>query len=348
MPAPAAPSKPLVQAPPIAAMPTRRRLSASSISIGLLLAAAVGGGILYYFEYFQLGAGTGAAATAPPVVAQGTVQVISRPDGAKVFVDGVERGVAPLNLTLPVGEYRLELDSGTAKRTVPLAIEAGTVVKQYVDLGVASEAAGRLEISSEPAGAQVTLDGSARGTTPLVLADIPPGLHTIVIGTGETSVTRTVQVSAGATAAVVASIAPVTGAAGWVTVKSAVPTEILEGGRVVAAAGVDRVMLPTGRHELEVVSAEYEFRTTVTVQVQAGKTVTANIALPNGSLSINAVPWAEVWLDGKAMGTTPLGNLSVTVGPHEILWKHPEFGERRQTVKVLARSPVRAGMDFGK
>jgi hypothetical protein len=48
------------------------------------------------------------------------------------------------------------------------------------------------------------------------------------------------------------------------------------------------------------------------------------------------------------MGTTPLGNLSVPAGMHEVVWRHPNFGERRQTVKVSAESPARAGVDFTK
>jgi hypothetical protein len=107
-------------------------------------------------------------------------------------------------------------------------------------------------------------------------------------------------------------------------------------------------MLPTGRHQLELSAREFEFTTTVTVNVQAGKTATATVVVPTGKLSINAAPWAEVWLDGKEMGTTPLGNLSVPIGTHEIVWKHPQLGERRQTVRVLAQTPVRASMDFGK
>ena len=50
------------------------------------------------------------------------------------------------------------------------------------------------------------------------------------------------------------------------------------------------------------------------------------VSVPNGSLSINALPWADVWIDGRSVGTTPLGNLSVPVGIHEIVWRHPELG----------------------
>ena len=66
------------------------------------------------------------------------------------------------------------------------------------------------------------------------------------------------------------------------------------------------------------------------------QTLTLAVPRPNGDVSINALPWAEVWLDGTALGQTPLGKVSVPIGEHEILFRHPSFGERRE--KVIVRS----------
>jgi hypothetical protein len=96
------------------------------------------------------------------------------------------------------------------------------------------------------------------------------------------------------------------------------------------------------------VNQEFQFRTTVSVQIARGKTAATTITLPTGLLSINALPWAEVSLDGQAVGTTPLANLSVQIGRHEIVWRHPTLGERRQTVSITAQTLVRIGTDFGK
>ena len=63
--------------------------------------------------------------------------------------------------------------------------------------------------------------------------------------------------------------------------------------------------------------------------------------MPNGTLNINAQPWAAVWLDGNSIGETPLGNLSVVPGEHEIVFRHPELGERRERTMV-ARALKRA------
>jgi hypothetical protein len=45
-----------------------------------------------------------------------------------------------------------------------------------------------------------------------------------------------------------------------------------------------------------------------------------------------------VSIDGNSVGETPLGDLSVVPGEHEILFRHPQLGDIRQ--KVIVRSGV--------
>jgi hypothetical protein len=285
---------------------------------------------------------------AAPIVTEGSATIISRPEGAQVLIDGVARGATPLKISLPIGSYTLELQNGTAKRSLPLVIEAGSTVRQYVDLAPGGTMTGQIEVTSEPAGAQVTVDGVPRGATPLLVDGIEPGQHAVVISQGGTAVNRIVQVSAGTTATVVASVAPSGAAGGWITLNTPIDLQVLEAGKLLGTSSMERLMLPAGRHELELASSAFDFRTTVQVVVPAGRTTTVNVSLPKGTLSINALPWAEVWLDGQPLGTTPLGNVAVPIGNHELIWRHPQHGERRQTVKVTAQAPVRAGVDFTK
>jgi hypothetical protein len=70
------------------------------------------------------------------------------------------------------------------------------------------------------------------------------------------------------------------------------------------------------------------------------------VALPNGTISVNAVPWAEVLLDGKAIGETPIANLSVPIGPHELVLRNPRYTEQRRSVVVTVGTPVRLGVDL--
>jgi hypothetical protein len=82
------------------------------------------------------------------------------------------------------------------------------------------------------------------------------------------------------------------------------------------------------------------------VQVTAGKATPLSIDLPKGSVALNANPWASVWLDGQSLGDTPLGNIHAAIGTHEVVFRHPSFGEQRRTVAVSARSVARVSVDF--
>ena len=283
----------------------------------------------------------------PPVAATGTVTISSRPEGAAVVIDSVTRGVTPLKLALPVGEHTLDLQNGEAARSLPLVVEAGTISSHYIDLA-APVSVGRLEITSDPAGARVMIDGTARGVTPLVMNAVIPGQRQIVISNDDASVTRVVTVTAGATSTVMASLASGGVSAGWVAIQSPIELQVLENGKLIGVTGAERLMLPAGRHDLELANTTLEFRTALSVQIQTGKTAVASVAVPNGTLFINALPWAEVTINGRAVGTTPLANLSIPIGHHEIVWRHPQLGERRQTVAVTRNTPVRVGVDLNK
>jgi serine/threonine-protein kinase len=86
------------------------------------------------------------------------------------------------------------------------------------------------------------------------------------------------------------------------------------------------------------VNSAIGYRVRQAVDVKAGQIVTVTVPVPNGTLNINALPWATILLDGNAIGETPIGNFSVVPGEHEIIFRHPQLGERRE--KAMVRSGV--------
>jgi hypothetical protein len=105
-------------------------------------------------------------------------------------------------------------------------------------------------------------------------------------------------------------------------------------------------MLPVGSHTLRFVNEETGFEAGRTVTVTAGRPTAVPILIPTGTIAINARPWAEVFIDGERVGETPLGNVSRAIGRHEVILRHPELGERRQTVVISLRAPTRVSVDF--
>jgi hypothetical protein len=105
-------------------------------------------------------------------------------------------------------------------------------------------------------------------------------------------------------------------------------------------------MLPAGRHDLDVVNEVLGLFQRHTVRVTAGQVATVKLAWPTGGLAINAVPWAEAFIDGKSLGETPIGNVQVPIGRHEIVFRHPQFGEHSVFVTVTTRETARVGIDL--
>jgi len=210
----------------------------------------------------------------------------------------------------------------------------------------ATGAQGRLEISSDPPGARVSVDGTRRGVTPLAIS-VAASAHIVVVSDGTTTTSRTLNVSAGGTSTMVAALGAAGSAAGWLSVTVPLDLQIFEGDTLLGSTNT-RLMLPAGSHELQLVNSAVGFQTKISVDVQPGKTATANVSIPNGAISLNALPWANVSIDGKALGTTPIANIEVPLGTHEVVWRHPQFGERRQTVTVTAKAPLRLVMDLRK
>ncbi len=62
-----------------------------------------------------------------------------------------------------------------------------------------------------------------------------------------------------------------------------------------------------------------------------------------GTVTINAYPWAEVYLDGKKLGRTPIRGHKVSAGGHSVLLKNPELNakvRKRFSVKKDATQTV--------
>jgi hypothetical protein len=309
------------------------------MAIAIVLLAALGAGA--FVAYTSFGFGKGAPA-------DGTLVVQSNPPGVQVFVDGVERGVTPARLSLAPGAHILELRGTGVPRVIPLTVTSGVEASQYLEFAE-TPATGQLAIQSEPAGAKVFVDGTERGVAPVTVADLAPGEHTVVLEAGAASVKHVVTVQAGVVGSLVAPMAaaaPPAPVAGWVSLKSPFTIEIYEQGRLLGTSDSERVMLAAGRHDLELVNEPLGLRMTRTIQIAPGKVQPLGFELPNGVVHLNANPWAEVWIDGQKAGDTPLGNISLPIGPHEIVFRHPQLGEKRHAVSVTAGVPVRLSVNM--
>ena len=200
---------------------------------------------------------------------------------------------------------------------------------------------GKVQIETQPAGARVFLDGKPVGDSPLSL-DVPAGRHTFTLTSASGSVRRTVRVEAGKTATIDVPIF-----SGWVEVAAPIIFEVFEDGKSIGNTEQNRLLLKPGRHELTFTNRDLDYTSTHVVEIEPGEAKPLTID-PRGSVNLNATPWAEVWVDGKKVGETPLANLKLPLGTHEVVFKHPQFGERRMTTTIRANAPVALSIDMSK
>lgn len=292
---PVEPPRPTAAARPAEPTEVWRDRLPSSGRTWIAIAAAVAaltGGLVYFQAAKRASTRAAAAAVVPPKPVTGTAMFSSQPAGADVMVDGERRGVTPLTIPLSPGEHQVEFVSGEQRRAQPLTISAGATVSQFIEFAARVATNGRIEVSSEPSGAQVTVDGTSRGTTPFVLADVAPGAHTVAVTRGDRTLRRTVTVSPGATATVMMTAPQSAGPeAGWVVFRAPFDMQVLEDGRLLGTTGADRLMLPAGRHELVVLASAYNLRETYAVNVEPGGLAPVSVNVPTSLLSVNAQPW---------------------------------------------------------
>jgi hypothetical protein len=288
-------------APPAVKSETRQELDRRGRSgvrwwqfagLAALLIALALGGIVVAPRYF--------VSPLPPV-AMGTLAVTTNPTGAQVFVDGGVRGRSPVTLTLVPGAHVLELRGEGEPRSIPLTVNAGAQLAQYIELP-------RPTPPPEP-------------PQPVVQAPPPPP------------------------PAPVAETAP---QPGWIAISASIDLQLYEHDRLLGTSAIDRIMVPAGRHELDLVNNELGYRTTRVVQVTGGKIASIKAELPNGTIALNAVPWAEVWIDGQAVGETPIGNLAIPIGTHDVVFRHPDLGEQHYSQVVSLKGPARLSVDLRK
>jgi hypothetical protein len=281
----------------------------------------------------------------------GSLTIDTRSVPSEVLVDGQRRGMTPVTLSLTPGAHTITVRSGSDERVVPLTIAAGADVTQYFEMKTGGPAAlfGRLSVASDPPGARVAVDGRPRGNAPVTVADLTAEEHRVTVTNDAGSVERRVMVTADGTASVMFSLPKVSGpVGGWLSISAPFDVAVVEKEDVVGTSGVSRIMLAAGWHDLVLTNRGLGYQEARRIEVTAGKTMALRVEPPKTSVSVNARPWAEIVLDGTSVGLTPIANLLVTVGSHEVVFKHPQLAERKQTVIVTVKGPNRIAADLTK
>jgi hypothetical protein len=263
----------------------------------------------------------------------------------------------------PASEFESEADLlKAATRTAHLAkyrqwaLIGGSVVVLVLALsgflwwGPVADAS--LRIESDPAGAEVRVDGQLRGTTPLVLT-VAPGSYSVVVGQGDAAKERRITVGSAEQASVyqVAVPAPVGGAPVGPASQTAELSVITEpAGGTVAVDDVGRGTAPVkvqglaaGEHRVIVTNQGSVYRRTVTLQAGVSSTIvigTSSVSTA-GWLTVRAPLTLEIREGGRLLGTSQADRLMLPAGEHQLEFSDPRVGFRvTRAVRIVPEETV--------
>jgi len=292
-------------------------------------AAALGVGAWYGVRAYRM---------RPP--ARGSIAVESAPAGLDVWIDGKPQGKAPLSAAVAPGRHVVELRRRAEVRTMMVDVAPGRTAVARLDWNTLRM--GRLRVDSTPPGAKVTLDGKARGVTPLLIDEIAAGTHVLLIQTSDGVIRRSVAVAADRTTEISESIYP-----GWLHVSSPLELAITEGGRPLSADERNQMLLPAGSHTLQLENRALGYRETRSVEIRPGEVTRIAVEPPPSTLTVTSTTPAEVMIDGEHVGATPLAGVPIKLGTRDIVVRSSSGAERRITLTVTA-APARIDVDFSK
>ncbi len=141
----------------------------------------------------------------------GTYRVETQPAGASILLDGTQLGVTPTEVELMAGRRTLALQlAGFADAA--LSIEASAGERQQLPPVALRRADARVQLSSRPSGASVTVDGVFQGSTPLELALDSSATHELIaFKAGYERAVRKLGPGTGAGQQLVLELRPITG-----------------------------------------------------------------------------------------------------------------------------------------
>lgn len=205
-------------------------------------------------EIEVIGEGKSQTFTPQLVPAWAEVTVNSEPAGARVLVDGEDRGVTPLTTQIMAGNHPVELQlEGFKPWTTDVQVKANEPLSLGpIRLGLPD---GRLALRSEPSGASVSVGGVYRGQTPLTLELRPDIAHNVVLTLpGYEAATRQVSLGAGESRA---TSVPLSGVFGEVTVQAQpADAQLFVNGQPAGAAN-QKLRLVATTHDIEIRKAGF-------------------------------------------------------------------------------------------
>jgi hypothetical protein len=253
-----------------------------------------------------------------------TLELESEPPGARVVLNGVDKGTTPCTIErIPEGESTLALAlDGYEAYSQTLKLTAGQTERLR---GVLKAVPAELSLVSLPAGARVYVDNQFKGEAPLKLAPLEPGTYRVRAElAGYETVARDIVLAHGANLTEEFRLEPNSGRIQITTEPDGV-TVLLDGKEAGKTTSKpersDKLseplileLLPAGEHEVELTRAGY-YSKKVTVEVERERTVTLHQNLLRRFIVDYEVQTQTELVRGALVETDPQGNVKMEIRP---------------------------------
>jgi len=262
----------------------------------------------------------------------GSIYVESSPTGAVIYMNDINEGHAPATITdLWPGTYTITAKMSGYQDFISVTTISGSTRSSVFCPMVPDSSGNGLYIVSTPANANVYLDGTLKGVTPLMLSDTAAGTHTIDVrlyGYGDWK--STVDVNVGGTKTISAILeAEDPGSHQGINVSSKpAGAKVLLDGLTKGFTPVSLKGIASGIHILEIEYTGYtSWKSTIDVPETGIKEISVDLtpmaACAPGWITVLSSPEnAQVTLDGGYVGLTThdrsLNLDAITPGEHTI------------------------------
>ena len=196
-----------------------------------------------------------------------------------------------------------------------------------------------LSIEGTPAGADARLNGQSIGQTPVQFYALAPGRYTVTVAAAEhEEFIREVVIEPGKRHRLSYSLA----AFGKITIKGEPEgAAVSVDGKQMGKTPLENVGIPAGKYSVLISRDGYtEHNEDIALASGAVRDITYHLSALL-KITISSMPeGAEVLIDGKKAGETPLADLMVAEGDHDIAIARIGYETHRERVTVSPSAPV--------
>ncbi len=246
------------------------------------------------------------------------VHVSTTPNGADVFLNDVHEGQTPLTLLrLPAGDHLLVLKR-SGFRDARTTITARPGERIAVDISL-EPLVGIVLIHSTPSDADVELNDSNYGKTPILLPKMPFGDYRLRISAAG-HLPKTLELKVADRIPQHINVALLSDSA-RVSIKSTPPgAEVTVGGVARGATPYTMDTAPSGTHQFTLVLAGYlPYSDEFTVKAGDRRNIDVKLTPVPGILEVASRPLgARVYLNDQAKGETPLSITNLVAGKYVV------------------------------